>query len=96
MAKFGCVPYTKRKGKTYVYKCKGTKSGWVFPKGTRKKKESAKQCALREMFEETGLLGRIKGRTKTKKGNVFYLVKVTKKKKSPEKRKLILLKRKVA
>jgi len=96
MATFGCVPYIKHKGKTYVYKCKGTKSGWVFPKGTRKKRESAKECALREMFEETGLLGRVKGRTKTKKGNKFFLVKVTKKKKSPEGRKVKLVKREVA
>lgn len=73
MATFGCVPYIKHKGKTYVYKCKGTKSGWVFPKGTRKKKESAKQCALREMFEETDYSAELRVGLKLRKATNFSL-----------------------
>ena len=36
---------------------KSKKNGhWCFPKGHREKDESMKQTALREVFEETGLM----------------------------------------
>lgn len=35
--------------------------GWELPGGGRKAGESASDCAIRELFEETGLSGRVTG-----------------------------------
>jgi len=47
---------------------------WIFPKGTIKKKETARDAAIRETFEECGVTGRIGnelGRWFDKKKNVY-------------------------
>lgn len=87
--KAGCIPFkVTKKGKVKLLKVRGTRCGWVFPKGTVKRRESKKQAAKREAWEEAGVTGKIVGTMKTKKGNRFYLLKITKRKQSPEKRQI--------
>lgn len=58
----GGVVYRKEKDKTYILVAQHSQHhGWVFPKGwiDREKKETKEEAALREVREETGIIGKI-------------------------------------
>lgn len=58
----GGVVYKKEKDKTYILVAQHSQHhGWVFPKGwiDREKKETKEDAALREVTEETGIIGKI-------------------------------------
>ena len=63
--KWGVVPYRKKKGKVEVLVITTRNNNWGLPKGNFIKKLGARRTALREAFEEAGILGRIEGKGKS-------------------------------
>lgn len=58
----GGVVFKKEKDKTFILIAQHSQHhGWVFPKGwiDREKKETKEDAALREVKEETGIIGKI-------------------------------------
>ncbi|KAK2705086.1 hypothetical protein QYM36_017208 [Artemia franciscana] len=51
---YGCILVNKRYDKVLLVKVFGSNSGWSFPKGKIEENESELECAVREVFEETG------------------------------------------
>jgi 8-oxo-dGTP pyrophosphatase MutT (NUDIX family) len=62
--KWGVVPYRKKKGKLKVLLITTRNDNWGLPKGNLIKKIGARKTALREAYEEAGLVGEIKGKGK--------------------------------
>ena len=59
----GGIAFKKEKGDTFILVCQHSQHhGWVFPKGLigdHVEKESKEETAIREVKEETGVLGKI-------------------------------------
>ncbi|MFN8427068.1 MAG: NUDIX domain-containing protein [Anaerolineales bacterium] len=56
----GCIVFqVKGKRKTYLIAASSTGKHWILPKGHIEKGESPRQAALRELREETGVVGKI-------------------------------------
>ena len=62
--KWGVVPYRKKKGKVEVLLITTRNHHWGLPKGNLIKKIGARKTALREAYEEAGILGRLEGEGK--------------------------------
>ena len=62
--KWGVVPYRKKKGKLKVLLITTRNDNWGLPKGNLIKKIGARKTALREAYEEAGIVGEIKGKGK--------------------------------
>lgn len=56
----GCIVFQiKGKRKTYLIAASSTGKHWILPKGHIEKGESPRKAALRELREETGVVGKI-------------------------------------
>lgn len=57
---FGCIPFRRSKSREIeALMILRTKGFWEFPKGKPEKGETEQETALRELKEETGLVGEI-------------------------------------
>ena len=52
---YGIIPLQKRDGQWHTYVVQHTNGYWGFPKGHAEAGETPKQCAVRELYEETRL-----------------------------------------
>ena len=92
----GCVVFREKKGKLEFLLVRSSKGGkWVFPKGGVEKDLTVKKSALKELYEEAGVVGKIQdklGRYKYRKMGrpqevILYSCKYTKDTKDwPEKK----------
>lgn len=62
--KWGVVPYRKKKGKIQVLLITTRNDNWGLPKGNLIRKLGARKTALREAYEEAGIIGCIEGKGK--------------------------------
>jgi len=62
--KWGVVPYRKKKGKIEVLLITTRSDNWGLPKGNLIRKLGARKTALREAYEEAGIIGCISGKGK--------------------------------
>ncbi len=93
----GCIVFqVKGKRKSYLVVSSSTGKHWILPKGHIEKGETPRKAALRELREETGVVGKIiqTGLTQSysmKDENVvvqYYIVRFTKTTKADENRAL--------
>lgn len=93
----GCIVFQEKgKRKTYLIAASSTGKHWILPKGHIEKGESPRKAALRELREETGVVGKIvqmglKQSYAMKNENVvvqYYIVQFTKITKADEDRAL--------
>jgi len=93
----GCIVFQEKgRRKTYLVAASSTGKHWILPKGHIEKGESPRKAALRELREETGVVGKIvqmglKQSYAMKNENVvvqYYIVQFTKITKADEDRAL--------
>ncbi|QOG12998.1 NUDIX domain-containing protein [Arcobacter sp. FWKO B] len=55
---YGVAPYMLKDGRVYLFLCRASDSRykWGFLKGTKSPKETPKECARREFYEESAIL----------------------------------------
>ncbi|MFN8460901.1 MAG: NUDIX domain-containing protein [Anaerolineales bacterium] len=93
----GCIVFqVKGKRKTYLIAASSTGKHWILPKGHIEKGESPRKAALRELREETGVVGKIVQTGLTQSYSMkdeevvvqYYIVRFTKSTKADEDRAL--------
>jgi len=55
---YGIAPYLVKENKIYIFLCRASDSRykWGFLKGTKSVKETPKECAVREFYEESKII----------------------------------------